>query len=742
MADEKPKLPSDYGPARAGVQDYSWVRDTALAGQPWTCSELPNAEGTGNWRQTDLQKPIKVTAASLREAVAECLADGGLRRDLQVLEQRAHLVETAEDDANIPWHSKDLDRRVHRAAFWLLHVGCRITERRGSGADKALRAGGRALRLLLADRRIRTSVDRAELMVGALALAAAGEVTEAAEAVGGLATAAPVDDALASFLRGDTVAAKRSAQGVMVRSARGSLHSDLAQVVAPLLDGVASGVLGDIDAARVQLGAIRERAAESQDSWTWWRARLLRCLANSLSRRLPRALTSKVLSPRKSGQIATGLARLGRAGLAFCDDSLGAALLAVVGGKSTVVVVDAQDALSQLLAAAVISALGDGAAASPKGIVVVVAKTAPHARAWHAVLEKLGPALGGARLRDVDGAAVEGAAKPAAPGDVLIGTPTAIVAELKRTDVALTALIRVGPEPAKGDGLSDENTSAIAAAALLLHTAKTAKARTTALVSRADFDSKLDKRWLPAKAKARRVERRLPVRAGVFFITEVRSRLAWRDAIGTLQPGWVVVADDSEGRPFPKGRNEAVAAAAVRFARLGPSVIVCASPRALAEVIRGVVEATRARDGVLSRHDWPHDMLQRFGRAARDHGLAAERIAAAEYGFPSWSRTDPAPLRMATEALIASHPARVAIVDLELPAARLARYSSVLFTASTGEAIRLDRRAVAEYARCAGIAGIDRQGLLVVAVDGRRARQQVVRDLKEADALIESTASK
>lgn len=705
--------PKDYGPARAGSQDYQWQRDTLLATLPWSCSELPTLDGTGDWRSK------KVSVAQIRKAVAACLADGDLRRDLQVLEQRAHLVESGEDDSSIPWHSRSLDERSHRAAFWLLHAGCRLAERRATGAGTALRAGGRILRLLLADRRIRTVVDRAELLTGALALAAAGSVADATEAVAGLRVAAPVDGALTALIAGDIVATRRAAQGVAVRRTRGSLHAQLADAIGPLVE-IAAGVQVDgLSESHRRLGLIREEAAAASDAWTWWRARLLRVVATTLPARVPALVLAEAIGELDAARLGKSIAGLGASGLALVDDDRAAALKLSVSDEDAVIFCSEPVAVLQCTVAAVMKPARGSTSA-------VVCEDDASARAVAGAMKRAGAGLSYARVRVLtDKVAVD-----LRKDDVVVGTAGALLKTVTAQGAQLQQLIVVGLP----GGIADQEVAAELAREALVATAR-AKGIRRVLIAAGDEQAAAAAAWWGAKPKAKLTREAPPrQRAGVLFVTDGKTRIAWRDAIGTLQPEWVTaVRDEPLDRMFPTGKNEAVAAAAVRFARLGPTVVVCAAPKALTEVVHGAMTAAMMRESVLSRHNWPHDVLRNFERAAREHALNEPRLAAAQHGFASWSRTDAPALQRATEELLASAPARVAIVDTDFAPMRLAPYSNVLFTSATADGTRLDAGRVAAFARHAGIPGVDRQGVVLIAVDGRRARQQVARDLKETD---------
>ena len=712
--------PKDYGPARVGEQDYQWRRQTLLATAPWDCLELPGLDGDGHWRAG------KVTPAAMRDAVSELVADGGFRRDLQVVEQRAHLVESGEDDAIVPWHHRELDCRVHRAAFWLLHVGARLAERRAAGADKALRAGGRALRLLLADRRTRTAVDRSELLVGALALAAAGSVAEAAEAVAGLRGATPVDNALVALLTGDAAAARRAAQGVSVRATRGSLHARLADAIGPLLDAVSGGKSTELDQAGQELGAVRELAAADQDSWTWWRARLVRVIAKALPRRVPAVALAEPLGEH-AARIARGIERLAGPGLRYLDDAMSAAVLQAASSPCAVVAVDDYQARGQVIAAAVMAAPEDP-------VVAVVTGNRAQARAIVQQLERLGTSLGRSGPCSADDTSARW--QP-----TLVGTAAAVATAMQRPDAEgrKLGLLVIADLPDGTDDLTVEN--AVASEGLATR-ADTEGARRLLLCHDERRGEALAGWWhRKARKSAKKaasvvaVEVAPPKRRGVLFITDGRARIAWRDPIGTLQPDWIERLE-LEDRQFPIGRSEWAAAAAVRFARLGPTVLVCAAPRAMSEAVRGAMQAAELRDNVVRPHGWPHEPLQRLERAAREQGLDEARATATRDGFASWSCTDAAPLRDATEALLAGTAARVAIVDLDYEPERLAGHACVVLTGPSADAQRLDAAKIARFARRCGVPGVDRQGLVLIAVDGRRAREQVVRDLEEADALL------
>jgi len=717
-----------------GGQDYDWQRLTTLAAAPWTCVELPEHDGTARVGSADggEDAPAKVDAAALRKAMLAVLAAADYREAVQVLEQRAHLVDTGEDDAIVPWHDKLLDQRMHQVAFWLIHVGARLAERNASDANKGLRAGGRLLRLVFADRRIRTAVDRAELLTGALALAAAGEVVEAAESVTGLRSSAPIDAALIALLCGEMAVAGRAAQGVSIRMGRATLHAVMAETLAPIIKACDRHSYDDIAQSCEQLSAIRERAADEEDPWVWWRARLLRITARSMARRSPIASLSGALSEDRTVRLSRAIARIGVGALPLLNDAARTAVAASVGRGARMIVSD-DPRTTWLCAASSIVATAE------RGSTWVRVADAASGRALASRIAQLGNATSDLRV-DLVG----GDESVLRKGAISIGTAVDLVSARARSiedDGQLeqpTGLICLDL-PA---GVEDPTLREEVALEALVAVADAAKADRVLVVARNDRNAAVAKWWKRAKKPDATVRRGLPLRRGVLFVTDARVRIAWRDAIGSLQPSWfqtVELADKS--RTFPVGRNEAVAAAATRYARLGPTVVVCAAPKALAEVVQGAVTAAQLREGVLRPHRWPHDEWQRFDRAARDAGLSDERVRATRAGFASWSRTDAPPVRDAMERLLASTAARVAIVDLDLPAIRLAPYAHVLFTAATADGLRLDPAAVARYAHHAGVPGVDRQGQLLIAVDGRRAREQVVRDVGETDALLAGLTS-
>lgn len=741
MTDEQEKTapPPGHGPARVGDQDYKWARLTRLAVDPWCCGAIPALDGS------DVDA-AGGRAADLRRAIDTRLALIEHRRGVQVLEQRAHLVEFGEQDAAIPWHAKDLDTRGHRAALWLLHAGAGLFERRAGGGEKALLAGGRLLRLMFADRRVRSAVDREDLVLAALALAAGGDGAAAAEAIASVRTDRAMDALLVPLLQGDRRAALRAAQGLGIRRGTRPLDAELAAIVGHLLGQPASA---GTDAGAVAQNACKqalEHAANDCDVGGWWRARLLRIVAGSMHAcPVNEALTlngdgAKSLDRADLAGAIAALSRLAPPGLAVADRTRLTALQACFSGRSAVVGCDDPFAAGQLLAGFLMPRSKARQANLGLGVAVLVARDTAQARAAHAFLSAASGPLSRIPTHVLTATATGRRTRTLRAGDIVIGTPTALVAALSDGPTPSAERPRITRMVALGGpgGISDVNIGAEVAFEALLARALQDDAIRLLI---APNDRRLPQltKWWRAKKPAALVPRAVRLRRGVLFIAEARVRIAWRDAVGSLQAAWfdTVHDADSPARTFPTGRSEAVAAAAVRLSRLAPAVVVCAAPRAMLEVVRGCMVAARLREAVVRPHGWPHDAWQRFDRAARDAGLDAERVTAAHDGFPSWCATDTDAVKLAAEELIASAPARVAVVDLELSPSRIAPFTHLLVTGSSAEARRLDPARVAEYARHAGRHGLDRQGTLLVAVDGRRAQEQVVRDIQQADALLE-----
>lgn len=216
---------------------------------------------------------------------------------------------------------------------------------------------------------------------------------------------------------------------------------------------------------------------------------------------------------------------------------------------------------------------------------------------------------------------------------------------------------------------------------------------------------------------------------GTLIWTGSKLRLGLLDTQQTFMPE-VVRVDNVGGRDFPAGRIEAMAMAAWRLTSRGPVVLVCATERGLMEAADALLYSRMGPDAVIDAGTTKRRSKRR---------LSNERIAALRAVGVALLDTDQDAVEsggMAGAAPAAGDrgaPPRLWLTTPQRPTRRWPKTTAVVLTAPESGGLPITQ---------AWLRGASRQlmpwppPLVLVGIDGRRARERVVREVTLAEALL------
>lgn len=232
-------------------------------------------------------------------------------------------------------------------------------------------------------------------------------------------------------------------------------------------------------------------------------------------------------------------------------------------------------------------------------------------------------------------------------------------------------------------------------------------------------------------------------RFGLLLWSRDGVRIEWEGAYSCFNPNFVefkniIKPGKIRGRKFPQNKTEAVAAAAVRLAKLGPVLIFAGQ----AQWVESMAQAVMLAFGDSANyHHWPKTEWQLFETVCQEElGSDSVILHAARCGIICHSNRLPPQVRISIEKLMAAKEPRVIVATTTLGQGVNIGISSVIVSQTQiGKNMRISNRDFWNICGRAGRALVDSEGKVLFAIDMTKESWQVSRDRKIAKQYLDST---
>jgi hypothetical protein len=232
-------------------------------------------------------------------------------------------------------------------------------------------------------------------------------------------------------------------------------------------------------------------------------------------------------------------------------------------------------------------------------------------------------------------------------------------------------------------------------------------------------------------------------RFGLLRWSGQRVRIVWQGDVASFNPSFVEAKRLNFGKrkiPFPKNKNEAIAATAVRLSAIGPVMIFTGKAVSVPTLAKAVLFAFGEAP---EDYPWPEHEWKLFEAVCReDLNPDDVEARAARAGVVCHSNRLTPQVRLALEHLIRSKPPKIIIATTTLAQGVNVGISSVIVaTPYIGKQKTIDKRDFWNICGRAGRAFVDGEGKILYAIDDTGKRWQVRRDEQLARSYFDANAS-
>lgn len=221
-------------------------------------------------------------------------------------------------------------------------------------------------------------------------------------------------------------------------------------------------------------------------------------------------------------------------------------------------------------------------------------------------------------------------------------------------------------------------------------------------------------------------------RFGLMRWTRGGVQIEWKGEVPCFNPNFVEfkqVVDEGRksSRRFPKTKPEAVAAAAVRLAELGPVLIFAGQAQWVPSMTRNALLALGEN---APDHGWPQTEWNILEAVCREElGDNSLELRAARVGIICHSNKLPPQVRISIEKLMAKLPPRIIVATTTLGQGVNIGISSVIVsTTFIGQNRQISKRDFWNICGRAGRAFVDGEGKALFVIDNTRSARQVTVD--------------
>jgi hypothetical protein len=644
---------------------------------------------------------------------------------------------------NFPSFDPSLDDKVTFAVYGLLAAACSVIEHGGRAAGTpALERAASLLQYVHGPPAKDSRESGFHLFVAAMAFYAAGHYSRAFVAIRAVEQHTPAARTIAAFLRNDTASLINCLNEVLLRdtpSFEDQLGLDECAITLAISRAVAISLeftfTGNGDAPGLADAQLRDAAliasAGAHPAW-WWVVRLLRLMLNDLSEASP----WRVLPPFYGLGARDALGRyvrllaFGRRPVTELWSSQRAALPLALNPANSGAVVNLRTGAGKTRVAELAilqTLLADPAArifylAPFRSLALEIEHTLASTFSW--LGHRVSHLYGGSRVSSVD-------TELATESQITIATPEKARALFRASpelfeNVKLVIVDEghlIGPSKryVRNEVFLDHLLCLVRAtgARVLLLSAVLPNAQELADWVTGDPKAVASSTWKPSAQ-----------RFGLLRWNGSRVRIDWQGEVASFNPSFVEARRLGFGKrrkPFPDGKNEAIAAAAVRLSTIGPVMIFTGRAVSVPTLAQAVMLALGE---IPKDYSWPDHEWRVFEAVCQEElDSDAIEVRAARAGVVCHSNRLTPQVRLALEHLMRSKPPNIIIATTTLAQGVNVGISSVIVaTPYIGAKTTIEKRDFWNICGRAGRAFVDGEGKILYAIDDTRERWQIDRD--------------
>jgi len=657
------------------------------------------------------------------------------------------LQEVGEKLENFPEFDSILEDKITFAAYSLLAASCSMIEQSDNLGLGGLEKAALLLQNAHSTRRMDNSRERGfHIMVSSMAFYAAGQYSRAYVGIRNIENHTIVAGIIAAFIRKDMKLLIQRINEVLIQEVPifddetdfddFAITTTIARSLSIVIEYIYTGASDYLNKAEWLLKDAEKVAACGHSPAQWWIVRLLRMMIKNLSETslwtvLPPFFTVdnqellgryiQLLSFSKIPVFELWTSQIAALPLALESDNLGAVInLRTSAGKTRV----AELAILKTLSS------------HPNGKILYLAPFRSLAleveKALGEIFSQLGFRVshlyGGSRVSSVDTEIAEEAA-------IIISTPEKARALFRGTPELFTSVKLIIVDEGHLIGTSERDVKNelfidhlrifaqnIGARMLLLSAVLPNPQHIAEWITK-DPNNVITSEWKPAAE-----------RFGFLRWNGIRVRIDWIGEVKSFNPKFV------EAKPlgftqrrnlFPKLKNEAVAATAVRLAGIGPVMIFAGKASSVSSIAKSVLLALGENP---VEHSWPEREWNIFNAVCNEELLPdAIEVLAAKHGVICHSNKLTPQVRLATEYLMRSYPPKVIIATTTLGQGVNVGISSIIIASPyIGQDLTINKRDFWNICGRAGRAFVDGEGKILYTVDESRERWQVKKDVAMA----------
>ncbi len=677
------------------------------------------------------------------EKAREVLADlQAFQTNLFAQAHAKHVLhEVNEIPENFPAFTPDLDDKITFLVYSLLAAGCSLIEHgeRVDGAA-ALEKAASLLQYAHGPHSTESRISAFHMLVAAMAFYAAGHYSRAFVAIHEIEEQTDAAQAIAAFLRKDNALLIERLNAVLFNEQWGDNQVDLdhraitvaiMRALANALEFTISGIQDYLANAELNLqDAAIVASVGGHPAW-WWIVRLLRLMLNDLGEASPWKILPPFYGPDSGDTLGRYIRLLvfGKRPIIELWSSQRAALPMALDSSNSGAVINLRTSAGKTRVAELAimqTLLSDPTArvfylAPFRSLALEVEHTLSATFSWLGY--NVSHLYGGSRVSSVD-------TELAAESAITIATPEK-TRTLFRAAPELFENVRlfiideghlIGPQEryVRNEIFVDHLRSLVRAtnARVLLLSAVLPNAQELAEWVTGNADAVVSSAWKPSAE-----------RFGLLRWNGSRVKIDWQGEVESFNPSFVEAKPLGFGtrrKPFPRSKNEAIAASAVRMSAIGPSMIFTARANSVPNLAESVLLALGQTPADYS---WPEHEWKVFEAVCEEElEVDAIEVRAARAGVVCHSNRLTPQVRLAIEHLMRAKPPRIIIATTTLAQGVNVGISSVIIATPYVDQSTISKRDFWNICGRAGRAFVDGEGKILYAIDETRKPWQIEQD--------------
>lgn len=658
------------------------------------------------------------------------------------------LKDVNELQENYPDLRPDLEERATFAAYRMLSAGCSLVEQQQFSEGYAqLHAAGDLLESIYRVSDAKETGSGFHCLVGSLAFYACGHYSRGFIIIKGVEPKTPIAGALASFLRRDTSKLVEHITAILISRREEEPAADtyeialsvtIARVLALVLEHSITGTPAYLENASAALQDAMIISDGRSDPSYWWIARLLKLILDDYGKRSLWKLLPPFFGPAGQSELEKyiHLLALSRPPVVDLWKSQVECLTIALDTTNRGGVVNLRTSAGKTRVAelSILRTL----LADPNAKVLYLAPFRSLAfeleRSFTKFIGTLGYSVthlyGGSRFSGLDRAMITDAR-------LIIATPEKAKALLRAAPELLGEVKLVVVDEGHLLGADDRNVRNelfLEHLRVVCHANGARMLLLSAVLPNAEELAT----WIGGASQALARSDWKPSDERFGFLKWSRGGVAieWQGTERCFNPHFVefrTVMDAKTGksRQFPKTKNEAVAATAVRLAELGPVLIFAGQAQWVPSIAQSVLIALG--DNPVA-HDWPELEWKLFAAVCEEElGPNSLEQEAARLGVVCHTNNLPPQVRIALERLMAIKPPKVIVATMTLgQGVNIGIATVIVCQTLIGERRWISKRDFWNICGRAGRAFVDSEGKVLYALDMTRPAEDLRKDVRRA----------